>query len=570
MQLAAGRQQRKHLLDLPPEIILSCLLHLSLDDLASCLRVHNRLLGRILTDSLVIRYRAEQELAGVHENPKRLEGMSTSDRLAALKGRQGRWCSFDTQSRYTIPLPSSNMSLYDVTAGHWVRAETENEDDALSTKLSYLDLSPDAQPAEWQVVCTSTPFVNFSTALEEHDLLVMITCAPCVDDPSMATIDAQILSLSTGTAHPLAAHPTIHLRRMRLDVANDLDAGLEISGRILAIACLDWDEENLAESNLLYILDWQSGLLIAEPFYTSSTAMVFITPTVLAVPQPIDNTIEIYQLPSNSAAELELLNIEAVPFNLPPVKPGFLVVPPTVQLRISPTPRTSASHAGYLRAPFIPLPEEAVILLCYDTFDPEADDNIGAMIETHLFVIRAATLLDLFVNGPWNTSHVVPWSAWGPKCTRWLDPAVNCSANVWISGASGQRVLSYPPHSQDELSQRHRIRVLDFNPRQLAHLRRQARSESPLNEDASRPEVEDEEVQVLTRIVEAGVPNAVVQQRSFRHFAEPVASDIAYVETISKATYDFHNIYLSEECIIGIRHGAEGSSTETLEVLHFG
>ncbi|KAJ7069298.1 hypothetical protein C8F01DRAFT_511755 [Mycena amicta] len=562
MQLAAGRRQRKRLLDLPPEIILSCLLHLSLDDLASCLRVHNRLLGRILTDSLVIRYRAEQELAGVHENPTRLEGMSTSDRLAALKGRQGRWRSFATQSRYTIPLPSSNMSLYDVTAGHWVRAETENEDDALSTKLSYLDLSPDAQPAEWQTVCTGTPFVNFSTALEEHDLLVMITCAPCVDDPSMATIDAQILSLSTGTAHPLAAHPAIHLRRMRVDIDNDFDAGLEISGRILAIACLDWDEHG---SNLLYVLDWQSGHLIVEPFYTSSTAMVFITPTVLAVPQPIDNTIEIYRLPSYSVA---LHNIEALPFNLPPLKPGFIVVPPTVQLRISPTPRTIASHTGYLRAPFIPLPEEAVILLCYDTFNPEVD--LDTVMETHLFVIRAATLLDLFVNGPWNRDQVVPWSAWGPKCTRWLDPAVNCSANVWISGASGRRVLSYPPHSQDEFSQRHRIRVLDFNPRQLAHLRRQARSESPLNEDASRPEAEDEEVQVLTRIVEAGVPNAVVQQRSFRHFAEPVASDIAYVETISKATYDFHNIYLSEECIIGIRHGAEGSSTETLEVLHFG
>ncbi|KAJ7058891.1 hypothetical protein C8F01DRAFT_1303104 [Mycena amicta] len=160
------------LLDLPPELILRALLHLPLNDLTSGLHSGNRTLAGIISDSFTIRYWAEQELAGVEENNRALEILNTSERLDSLLAREECWRSFRPSARYNIPFPKpSHMFSYAIDSGRWMLADIEDTFTELSTTIQYARIT--AQPSEWHTVFTGLPFTNFSTALEEQDLLVV-------------------------------------------------------------------------------------------------------------------------------------------------------------------------------------------------------------------------------------------------------------------------------------------------------------------------------------------------------------------------------------------------------------
>ncbi|KAJ7051445.1 hypothetical protein C8F01DRAFT_640347 [Mycena amicta] len=248
--------QKLFLLDLAPEIIVKCLLYLPLDDLATCLRVGNRFLAAVITDSPEIQYIAELEHAGMEENVHSMKGLSISGRLGLLRERESRWRTLSPVSRYSIPLgvATDNIVVMDLIDGLYFAGVSMNPSVLLATSLKYIVLAPGAQPACWKTVFEGKPFTNFQVALAEHDLLVILTCAPCANDPATTLLDAHLLSFTTGEPHPLAACPILPIYRFStparlVDVHLNLDAGIEILGGTLAIA-FRYFEEPLGDENM--------------------------------------------------------------------------------------------------------------------------------------------------------------------------------------------------------------------------------------------------------------------------------------------------------------------------------
>ncbi|KAJ7058878.1 hypothetical protein C8F01DRAFT_1232477 [Mycena amicta] len=534
------------LLDLPPELILRALIHLPLDDLASCLHSGNRTLAGIISDSFTIRYRTEQELAGVEENNRALKTLTTSERLDTLRAREERWRSFRPSARYNIPFPKpSHMFSYAIDSGLWMLADIEDTFTELSTTIQYARLT--AQPSEWHTVFTGLPFANFSTALEEQDLLVVCSCVPCSDDPSLVSVEVHLLCFSTGIPHPSATQPVIFLERRRANIV--IDVNLEVVGHVMVISCHDWDQLEQGNAHVLYVFNWRKGLLLMDPVFNVTDAMVFLAATVLMIFRPSHNNLEIYHLPG---AESDGTHNPPNPLSLclPKLSQDRSILPMRVHCQVSPNPRTEVSSPHYQQAAFAPPPKDAIVFLSYQT---AFRGNADALPEEHRFVILPAPLLTLVSEAE---TRSIPWSDWGAKCTRWLDPHLTSPA--WIKSTCGQRMISFPPYDPRERTA-HAIALLDFNPRQVSRVRR-----------GHDGDVDASGKTTITRVVKAGAPSDRLLESCFTHFAEPVSSDIAYVEQTSKEKFDFDNVYLSEECIVGMRYAPDDYAVDTLEVLYFG
>ncbi|KAF7296282.1 hypothetical protein HMN09_01097500 [Mycena chlorophos] len=565
-------RQARLLLDLPTEIILCCLHNLTLDDLSSCLFVFNRQLCRIITHSVLVRYRVEQELAGVQENVRTLAGLSISERRAALQARNERWDSFSPISRLMVPFTVSSAFLYDLAAGHWLMAVNEDgaADGVMPSKLICANLTA-AEP-QFQTVFTGAPFVNFTTGLEEDDLLVLVTCVPCADDPTQSDIDAHILALSTGAAHPRAARPMIHLHRRPSLPRPSFEVGIEICGPALALNCQNLWMSDDTGSKLLHIVDWRTGEPYVEPFDVHSCAIVFLASDILAIPHPRGEGITVMKLPSSpTPSSHKPPTAKLVLLEFPALKPNYFVMPIDIQFRHSPLPRHHLGDARYVQAAFLPALEDTITLLSfstYTTFEEQPGDlHANVLTQTHLAVIRTAALVQTVLDELEELSDdegadternpereilptIFPWAAWGPPCVLWLDPELFSRHHSWISTACGSRLAGYPPFDPEQRDARHPVRILDFNPHYIAHLRRR------FADNPADPQWEN------VRIVETATVQGVDS-----HFLEPVVSELAYVETTSKETYDFHDVFLSEQALVGIRYGPDG---DTLDVMRFG
>ncbi|KAF7325113.1 hypothetical protein MKEN_00554600 [Mycena kentingensis (nom. inval.)] len=545
------------LLDLPPELILRCLHFLALDDIAACLRV-NVLLAQTISGSLDIQYRAELELAGVEENVRVLSRLSIAERLEALRAREDRWRAITPLSRRIIPFPYSYGSFfYDLTTDYWFLAGMETADGTTASKVEYVDLLLGDYAPDWKVAyggSADSECMNFFVSLEELDLLVIVTRHNCVDDPSALSIDAHLLSFSTGEPHPHATSPKIHITRY--DSAAVVDTNPAAAGSILAVTCLDMMAPADPATNKLFVFNWQTGLPLLPPRYTTTAAVVFLTPEILITPSADHNLLEIHRFSLEDPAVPTAL----VEFRLPTLAYRTHVDPSRMQCRASPEPVRGVFSPAKQRGNFFSAPTNRLIILSYDTIsDAHADRgwDEDSRTETHVFAIPSERLLAR-VRAAFD-AHVesVPWREWGRACTRALDSAQ--TARAWVIASSGQRLVAFPPCAMGTAQpETHHIRLLDFNPRQVREARRRTGITTPESE--------------TTRVIEADADEADGADIEHANFAEKLTSDIAYVEYTSSQTFSYHNVYMSDSCILGMIY-AEDSDPQTvdqLEVLLFG
>ncbi|KAF7304060.1 hypothetical protein MIND_00637400 [Mycena indigotica] len=550
------------LLDLAPELIHACLLFLPLDDIASCLHAGSRLLTTLILNSPSIRYRIEQEEAGVEENPysSAFSGLDTSARLAALRARERRWREFDPVSRHTIEYPTWPVLLYTIRAGLWLEAREAHGTggSALADSLSYIDMAPQAQPAVWHTVFSGTNFANFATALEEHDLLVIFTVITCPDDASMVSIDALMLTFSTGSPHPIAVLPKVHItRRASNNPISDLNA--EISGDLVALAIYN-EDEMYADTNCLYAFNWKSGNILLGPVVSTTFGLAFLSPRDLMIASATENCLFIYSFSDSSSA----LVPTTARLWLPGVRPRTSISGPRMQCRRSPSPHNKLSHPQYYQAQFPPVPNSAHVFLSYETIDLDSDDR-----EMHPFVLFPGYILDVVQSikeerdGNVDGGEVeIEWKTWGKTCTRWLEPQE--VAGAWILASSGHRMVAYPPYDPvAPRDQPKRMKILDFNPYGVAALR------SLVDNGPGAPA----NIGDHRRLVRTDSKAFQKNTPGFMHFDKRVRSDNQYIEITVPETFTFDNVYLSEEFIVG-RTLASGDTVGArggvLEVLYFG
>ncbi|KAJ7304746.1 hypothetical protein DFH08DRAFT_654716, partial [Mycena albidolilacea] len=283
------------LLDLPPEIILACLLHLSFHDLNSCLRCGNRLLHDIITNSVLLRYRRKQELAGVEGNPFFLSNSGTSYRRADLRTREVNWLSFSPRSTRAIPPDFESGGIYDLASDIYLVGNRADPNTGLCTTINYMYTSPRLDLPEWREINAGRSIIDFGTTLEEHDLIAMVTCMPHDSNPQMASIDVLLLYLSTRAPHSLTNNPTMHIQHVKWHRGRP-GISLEISGDVLTLSLLylEYDERDL---DVLHLFDWKSGASRTTPLPIYNTGLVFIIEHILVVPNCLEAKLDILIIP---------------------------------------------------------------------------------------------------------------------------------------------------------------------------------------------------------------------------------------------------------------------------------
>jgi hypothetical protein len=161
-------------LDLPTELIVQILLELPLPDLFACLRT-NRRLFQSFRNSVPLQYWIEAQIACVEDNPK--SDLDLFKRLAQLKHREHAWAHFDYNFITPIHVQRISAGIYDLTPYFYFLGDAAGLDRSINTAVNYVQLpSSKSSPAPpWSQIDIGRPIVDFATAIEEHNLIALVT-----------------------------------------------------------------------------------------------------------------------------------------------------------------------------------------------------------------------------------------------------------------------------------------------------------------------------------------------------------------------------------------------------------
>ncbi|KAJ7875446.1 hypothetical protein B0H13DRAFT_1009175 [Mycena leptocephala] len=507
-------------LSLPPELILACLANLSFSDLDSCSQCGNRLLRNIIDTSVLLRYRRRQDRAGLEENSYVASHLSISDRLENLQRREESWLNFAPRLTHTITIDFPTPGLYDLTSDIYFVGDTADPNTGLCTAVKAIHTSPGFE-TQWRTINAGRPIIDFGTALEEHDLIAIVTYTRYDGNAQLASIDVLLLNFSTGGSHSLAACPVLHIHDVEVTRGRPR-ISVEIVGQNLALV-LVYRSDEADDMDTLHLYNWKSGKPKMAPLPIYNTGLAFLTDEILVIPNSLDATLDLLHIPAEEKLPQSLHS-----FRLPTLK-RFASIN-VVRCRGEPNPRVSIRRPS--RAAFLPRPLDSLLL-----FSPIIGSPSGT--SDHMFVVHRARLAAAINLRPDDID--IPWEAWGPQCTRWID-ADEFSIR-YITATAGQRMVAIAHDAPGFPSP---INLLDFNETNV----RAQRARGPV--DGPRATV---------RVVEASTI-------SFEPFAHPITSLLPYVEILSKANFNYGAVLINDENIIGARFG--DGSIKSLEVHHFG
>ncbi|KAF8169687.1 hypothetical protein K438DRAFT_1854997 [Mycena galopus ATCC 62051] len=468
---------KSHFLKLPSELILACLASLPLSDLDSCLQCGNRLLRDIIRNSVFLRYRRKQEHAGVEENPHLESNLVVADRLAELKRRETNWLHFTPRSMHTIALDFETAGLYELTSDMYFVG--------------------DASASQWRAIECGKSIIDFGTAVEEHDLVAMVSSTVHDSDPHMASIDVLLFKVSTGTPHPLAACPVLHIHNVEVSRGRPR-LSIEFSGKTMALSLVYWNCEQ-RDMDAFHLYNWISGTAKMDPVRVHNTGLAFLAEDIIILPNSFDNSLDVFRIPEDDS---------------PPFLQSF--------------PLRQTSHATFLSRP-----SDSLLLFSFQI------RNRAGMTD-HMFVVNRGHF-SAATNLYKDNGNPVEWEKWGPQCTRWLD-AEEFSTR-YITATAGYRMVTISHGAPEHPAP---IRILNFNPTDVEVQRTRGNIDGP---------------HARVRVVEPS-------SQDIEPFMDPIASDLPYVEIVSKQLFDYDAVLLNDENIIGVRR--EDRIVRSLEVLHFG
>ncbi|KAF8173963.1 hypothetical protein K438DRAFT_1610310 [Mycena galopus ATCC 62051] len=497
---------KSHFLKLPSELILACLASLPLSDLDSCLQCGNRLLRDIIRNSVFLRYRRKQEHAGVEENPHLESNLVIADRLAELKRRETNWLHFTPRSMHTIALDFETAGLYELTSDMYFVGDASVPNTRLCTRIQYIRTSPGSEASQWRAIECGKSIIDFGTAVEEHDLVAMISAFSTVhdSDPHMASIDVLLFKVSTGTPHPLAACPVLHIHNVEVSRGRPR-LSIEFSGKTMALSLVYWNCEQ-RDMDAFHLYNWISGTAKMDPVRVHNTGLAFLAEDIIILPNSFDNSLDVFRIPEDDSPPF------LQSFRLP--SPGGLIF--SFQCRGFPNPRAALRQTSH--ATFLSRPSDSLLLFSFQMRN-------RAGVTDHMFVVNRSHF-SAATNLYKDNGNPVEWEKWGPPCTRWLD-AEEFSTR-YITATAGYRMVTISHGAPEHPAP---IRILNFNPTDVEAQRTRGNIDGP---------------HARVRVVEPS-------SQDIEPFMDPIASDLPYVEIVSKQLFDYDAVLLNDENIIGVR-----------------
>jgi hypothetical protein len=156
--------------DFPPELIVRILHQLQLKDLLSA-RLWNRQFDATITESILLQYRLETQIAGVEDNPNC--SLTTVERITALRRREMAWSSLEPEFRTTFTLPKHTRSRYDLGDGFYGRSAGDASDN-VSSIFNYIRLpTSHSDHPRWKELDLKHEIIDFGMAPTE-DLVATV------------------------------------------------------------------------------------------------------------------------------------------------------------------------------------------------------------------------------------------------------------------------------------------------------------------------------------------------------------------------------------------------------------
>lgn len=156
------------LIDLPPEISIEIVSHLSLSDLVACQLTHSSL-HHIIFDSPQVQYYLAARIAGVEDNKN--SELSVYERLEKLKVLEERWNTAHWHFDFSHSVETDHGELFGLARVHsgvlWL---TSKQWKAL--RWSKLPALADTE-LQWKTIDFATNIVVLGFGIDEHDLVAV-------------------------------------------------------------------------------------------------------------------------------------------------------------------------------------------------------------------------------------------------------------------------------------------------------------------------------------------------------------------------------------------------------------
>jgi hypothetical protein len=157
------------LLNLPLELVIHVLCHLSISDLLSCQLAHSSLCG-LIKSSVLIKFNRATEAAGIDVNPHGSRSMSVKERLGLLAKLEKGWSNFNVDFSTRIAVDHNPSNIYDLTGGMYLLGDKDRH------SLHYCALpTTSSDQAEWCRLDVESDIIDVGLARHEHNLIAVIT-----------------------------------------------------------------------------------------------------------------------------------------------------------------------------------------------------------------------------------------------------------------------------------------------------------------------------------------------------------------------------------------------------------
>ncbi|KAG2154684.1 hypothetical protein DEU56DRAFT_769753 [Suillus clintonianus] len=471
------------LTSLPVELIFKIFSVLDWRTLLVCREICR--LFRSIAEGDRAQYDIELAVSGMMDGPP--SPLTTSDRLALLKGRNAAWESLKWVESKDIPMMQGH--IWELYGDVFAQSSTPDVLHFRQLPSTYRKI----EEKSWNMALDI--HVRDFTMDPAQDLLVLIEQPPTVLlNPSATTrsIRIHLRSLTTGDSHRLAPRPAILVHD--LDVRNARATyTLQVCGNLLGVLFMSPEDADPE----LTIWNWTTGKVILTRSSSEIATFAFLSSRFLLVgsifdPEALNIQARLYVFdltqPSNETSGLAADCFCA--FMWPEF--NFWTSPVTFSIRSDPSPVWQPNPEA--RLPFSTAPGDRLIIvtacLVYN----------GHVAYYDMFV-SAGTLLSHIAALPTEvSSHEIDWDEWGPTGTRLMRSLSHSSP--WVCYVFGTKFVSLVATQTSPQT----LEIRDFN--QLA-LKRDAKVQ-----DGIIDHVRDTTVirRVFANEVHTSLPYRVIQR----------------------------------------------------------
>lgn len=338
----------------------------------------------------MLQYHITKQIAAIEDSQYGCD-VPVSDRLVLLNSREKGWERFRIDFKRSIPVELHASGIYDLSSGVYLLGGQGK------CQIHYCVLPKrETDEVRWEAIKVERPLIDIGLALYEHDLIAVVTTTPSVS-AGMHVIEIQLLHFSSGTPHPLAKSPTIHVCETEWAYPS---VSIEVVGDNLVLV-LQHALNPIQPDDGLHIFDWKTGTRKLEIAlnYRTYFGIVVLSPDLVLLPNMRSGAFDIWAIPStpDDARLCPLVSLD-----LPSLKYGFQIS--SLSCRCEPNPTGLAPLAtrdNRILGGDQELPDAPVRIMPYrnEPLRPCAEDAIAIFnIRIQSFERPASATFSVFVH----------------------------------------------------------------------------------------------------------------------------------------------------------------------------